>query len=306
MPRTYPYPTNKLDVNLLVCTDIHHGRRPNWTPGQLTRAGADIDRMAGTFDAILYGGDSINWHGTADKTTGPEDFLAIPWMEQRRVRDTQRVEVLAYGNHDYACWEPPYNNRTITDLMRIYGKPQQAVYDVRNIKVVVLSPDRWWDDSAKEFGNQIIKPSQVTFVEDVLKNTDKPVWLLTHAPLPSHFPGFMTDNGLETMLAKYPNIMGVVSGHRHADIRVQTDHTKIITLGTRKVYAINAPSMGGMPNTGGADPWDMLSCSTAISLKAGGGIEVRFRNHLRETWMHSPEGATDIIRLDSGYGVLPN
>lgn len=304
MSRDYPYPTNKTDVNLLLCTDIHHGRRPNWTPGQLTRAGLDIDRMAGFFDAILYGGDHINWHGTADKTTGPEDFLAIPWMQQRRARDVGRVEIVAYGNHDMSCWEPPYNRRTVGDLEAIYGFPRTAIHDLGKIKVIVLSPDRWWDNTAKEFGNQIITSSQVAFVDRELKATTKPVWLLTHSPIPAHFTGHMTDNGLQAVLSANSNLMGVVSGHRHPDIRVQTDHAKLITLGGRSVYAINGASMGGMPNTGGADPWDMLSVSTAISIKNDGRVEVRFRNHLRETWMHSPEGSAGIIKMDSGYGDL--
>lgn len=304
MTRDYPYPTDRSATNLIVCTDIHHGRRPNWTPGQLTRAGADIDRMAGMFDAIIYGGDNVNWHGTADATTGPEDFLAIPWMQQRRARDVHRTEIVAYGNHDLSCWEPPYNRRSINDLVAIYGFPQQAFHDLGDVCVVVISPDEWWDNSIKEFGPQIVKPSQVAFIRDSCASTTKPVWVVTHAPIPSHFPGMMEDNGLETLIGETPNIMGVISGHRHADIRVQTDHTKVLNVAGRDVYAINAPSMGGMPNTGGADPWDMLSCSTAISVKTDGSIEVRFRNHLRETWMHTPEAGQGIIKLDSGYGAF--
>lgn len=304
MPRTYPYPVDRSATNILISTDIHHGRRPNWTPGQLTRAGNDIDRMPNMFDAIIYGGDHINWHGTADKTTGPEDFLAIPWMQQRRVRDLKRVEIVAYGNHDYSCWEPPYNRRTITELVALYGKPQQAFHDLGKVCVIVLSPDRWWDAGSNDFGPQIINPSQVEFVRAQCAATTKPVWIFTHAPMPAHYPGMMTDNGLQALIGETPNIMGIISGHRHADVRTQSDNVKILTIDTRKIYAVNAPAVGGFPNTPGNDPFDMLSVSTALTVKTDGSIEIRYRNHLRETWMHSPEGSDSIIKLNTGYGPI--
>lgn len=303
MSRSYPYPFNAESTNILFITDIHHGRRPAWTPEQLMRAGKDIDRLAWAVDVIVSGGDNVNWNGSADLTLGPEDYLALPWFQQRKTANDAPL-VSCYGNHDMSCWEPPYNRRNVKDLERIFGFKERYTQDIKNIRLIVVSPKTWWDDSVNDFGLMKLESDTVAWIESELKATDKPCWIVTHSPPVEHFPGHTDAVGLSAVIGRNANVMGWLSGHRHPNIKTTNDHAKIVSIGGRKIYSVNGVALGGAISgvTNGA--WDNLCSSTIVSVNKDGTIRLSFREHLNAKWMKSPSTSTSDFILNSGYGEL--
>lgn len=290
MTREYPYPLD--GSSLLFITDLHLGRR-GWTARQLEIAGDDVDHLEKFVDGVGVGGDLIHW-AVAET---PEDPQWRAWYATR----TKNVPwARVAGNHDYASFGPPEPARSATQwLTAINETGQNQVFDLGEMRIISLSPDTW--TRATWNAGMALSTDTLNWFEATLAASSKPTWVVAHNPLTQQYPGHIqadTQARLNSIIGGSNNVVGWLSGHRHADIRTDTNHAKRVVVGGRAIAAINGPAAGGEVAGTAVDPWDSPLHCMILTYKDG-VVTCRWRNVVTRSWVTFQGSRTLDIAVDA-------
>lgn len=274
--REWQYPRKREGTSLLLVTDLHHGRR-DWTAGQLNAAGATIDWLTPHIDGVAVGGDLIHW----GKPTTPEDSAWTSWFNARN--KTIPWAVVA-GNHDYASFAEPLPTRNVTQWMAAAANTgRRTSVDVGDVRVLGVFPDRW---DFVHVAPLELSAADIAWLDAELKAAGKPCWILCHSPIPQQYTGHLeagTATAVTALIANNPNVLGWLSGHRHADIRTDVKHAMSVTIGGKQIAAINGPPSGGQVLGTSIDPWDSQLHGMVLTY-ASGRVRCRWINLITRQW----------------------
>lgn len=277
MVRSFPYPEPG-HSSVMFVTDTHFGRR-DWTASQLAAAGRDIDFLEKFVDGVLVGGDQIHWGINA----APEDDQWNAWYSARA---KTKPWVVAAGNHDLNCFTAPYDNRTAARWRQVTdGQPQNQSIQIGPTRMISLSPDNWIRTASGE-GPMSLSTATLDWLDQQLAADSRPAWLAAHVPLPQQYGGHMdaaTSNRLAQIIGARRNVLGWLSGHRHANILTDVNHAKTVTTGGRMIAGINGPPAGGQVQRSVMDPWDSPLHAMVLTYRPG-FVRCRWRNLLTQTW----------------------
>ncbi len=292
MARDYPVALDGRD-SLLFVTDTHHGRR-TYTATQLAVAGADIDKIVPYVSGVAIGGDLIHWGVPGS----PEDEQWKAWFA---ARNKSKPWARVAGNHDMGSFASPYPTRTATQWLAAIGETgQNQAIDCGRFRVLALSPDQWTRSGPSEDPMVLSQPT-LDWLDGQLAADARPTWLVAHVPLPQQYPGHMaaaTATAVEEIVSRRPNVLGWLSGHRHADIRVDMNHAKQIVVGGRKIAGINGPPAGGQVLGTTVDPWDSPLWAMVLTYSPG-QVVCRWRNLLTRSWDTHAGVRTKTITIDA-------
>lgn len=268
----WDYPTALEGESVLFLTDMHFGRR-EWTASQHQLTGVDVDSLTPILSAVAVGGDQIHW----SDPYAPEDPQWLSWRSQR---SNSIPWAVAVGNHDLASFMSPNPSRSVEDWGVATGtpNPNQSFSTSKGLRIITLAPDEWtypqWDIPLK-FSDETLN-----WLDSELDLHPEPTFIVAHSPLPEQYPGFIDDSSasrISQIIGTRGNVVGWLSGHRHANIQTDLNHAKQITVGGRRILGLNAPSAGGQVAGTTLDPWDSPLYGCIVTYKKGEVI-VRWRN----------------------------
>ena len=147
----------------------------------------------------------------------------------------------------------------------------------------------------------VLSSATLTWLSSQLALSAKPTWLMSHVPLPQQYSGHLdsgTASTLNTIIGNFPQVIGWISGHRHANIRTDMNHAKQITVGGRNIAAINGPPAGGQVGGTTVDPWDSPLHAMTLTYEPG-KVTCRWRNLQSRSWDTHNGSRTKEIAISS-------
>lgn len=327
------FPQKREGQTVTFVTDLHAGKATYGTngssgtyfltPEQHRIMGEDMDMLSRYSDVVGLGGDLVDWRGTT-----PEDAEFKAFYNARINRTTKYLG--AYGNHDYAAYNSPYPNRNVASLSSSFGFPKFGHLPAGDlatdgVQVVALSQEtmrfnEWLSlAGAAADSRPAVKPGRGFQLTDNASNqydtttafgylrsrlqTGRPTWIMMHYPLIQQYSGGDLDTTtaakMTDVITKFPNVIGVLSGHRHANFMREAGSVGRTTVtgngSTRYVASVNAPASGGQIATAGGPsieyPWDSPFMATVVTYSPG-SVLVRFRDLIRRAWV---PGVNDVF-----------
>lgn len=308
-------------VHVAFVTDMHAGKKYNGEPvtiDQHKAVGVDIDWLSTFCDVVAMGGDNVDW-----ATATPEDNLIKSWISSR----TGPV-VCTSGNHDLAN-STSYAHRTGAAWAAATGVPKSnyAPVSANNTGLQVITTtqesmrfNEWLTPAAAAADPRPeVKPGRGFVLSDNPNNpldtstgygylrsrleTGRPTWILQHYAMSEHIPSRYvppeTDAKFQQLVAQYPNIIGVLSGHRHALIDVDKRIAKSYKVGNRTLAGVNSPPCGGQ-NT----PFEIPFLATVVTYRPG-SVTVRWRDVLRRAWVPSVYGYSTTFSVSCNLPARP-
>lgn len=285
-------------VTIAFLTDMHNGRGE--TVSQHPVCGQDIDYLAKYCDAIALGGDNVNWASTT-----PEDAAIRSWLNARTLPG-----IICSGNHDHANSQT-YASRTGAQWATASQRPKFDRLDVGDsrVQLVAISQEsmkfsEWLTPEAAATDPEQrpeVLPGRGYVITDNPSNpfdvstgagylrtqleNGRPTWLVQHYPMRAHVSGSRfvpqaTETLLQGIAAAYPNLIGILSGHHHANIVTNSNVGKPYSAGGRTLAGVNGPASGG------ADPFNDPLVATIVSYRPG-RVTVRWRDLMRRSWIRS-------------------
>lgn len=312
--------------SVLFLSDLHAGKATyggggavfDLTPAQHRICGIDIDYLAQRVDAIAVGGDLVDWRATVPEDANYNTFRAgLSAATRAKLAETS-------GNHDLASYTSPFQSRTaeqwsaaVGGLPKYVHKPDVDVLD-GTVQVVSLSQETMrfneWLSPAKaaEDARPEVKPGRGFLLSDNEANpfdkttalgylrsrldTGRPTWICMHYPLRQHFNGDLdqgTIDKLTDIITSYTNVIGVLSGHRHANYEYDVNHARQVSVAghgrTVLTAGINGPAMGGqMARSTSPDPieypWTNPFMAMLVTYRPG-VVTVRWRDLIKRRWV---------------------
>lgn len=308
--RVWPLPNLRNGTTINLITDSHAGAR-FFTPDRHARMGDDLDDLRAATHGHVHAGDSIHW--VTDDGTGelPEDAEFLALVNGRKAK-SGKPWVLVPGNHDYSSFTGPnYPKRDAAAWASAVGVPSHlSVTDIGDVRVLGIGPDRWDYDVAKDtYGTCLIPPATLTWLDRQLTAAgSRPVFIACHSPLWEQYAkdavagDFVNGSdwfvspkdNLTAIIDGHPNVAGWISGHVHADIDVRPSHARSMTVGSRRIFAVNGPASGGrMEGLVFADQQLKSPIQSMFITYMGDAIDVRWRDHLSRQWDYA---GTDRVR----------
>lgn len=283
---TRNWPDMRDGTTICHLSDQHFGQR-TFSSAWAQTVGTDLDALADTVSGYVNTGDCDHWRTTT------VDGEILSWMDAREAAAGVPMLVTA-GNHDLSAFggTDPHPGRTSTQWAQDIGvvAPNRVV-DMGDLRIIGTSPDVWQYTDAGNFGRMAMTTATLEWLDgQVAAAGSRHVFIANHAPVPEHFPGHMvteTAAALADIIGGAPNVMGWLSGHRHANIRTEPDHVKVVNVGGRNIFAVNAPPAGGsMPGTlPDRDIHQFGTTAESIYLTyRNGTLTARWRDHLRGRW----------------------
>lgn len=311
-------PSRREGHTVVFVTDLHAGKATYGsgthflTAAQHRMCGIDLDWLASFSDVVAYGGDLVDWRAGAPEDAEFKAFLAARAYPQK--------QLVTSGNHDLAGYNAPNNWRTGNSWaaslgVAKYGHRPAGENAGDGVQVVALSqetmkfsewlsPDRAAADPRPEVrpgrGFQLTdnaaNPFDVSTSLGYLRSrleTGRPTWVLMHYPLDQHYRNPMdatTAAKLTDIITSYGNVIGVLSGHRHANPFTDAGHVRevVVNGNSRRVVTagINGPAAGGKMAQVPSEnyPWDSPFLATVVTYSPGRVI-VRWRDLIRRRWV---------------------
>lgn len=284
MTRMFAPPTRMDAFKITTISDSHFGRR-SWTNDAMNHAGPSLDKLAPVTDLFVHAGDIIHWNVAGDMAA--QDASALSWMGTRQSNTGVPWKRIA-GNHCLRSYDDPFPGRTGAEWSTTYSQPQMEVFDHDTwLRLLFVTPDQQrYNLVDGGYYPMELSTSQVDWI--VARANDAPgrrVFVFFHAPLPSQFPSHMDGSNVMAAIEATPNIIGWVSGHRHTNLKTDLYAFLNFKVQTRLIHHINLPTFGGATGGFTDDRWGQPFISTHISILPEGGVEIRFRDHLREIWL---------------------
>lgn len=281
MTRTWPYPDPRDGITIGLTTDTHLGRR-DWTAGHLARVGKDLDWLAPHVVGMVHCGDGIHWD-----TATPEDDEFVPWLDSRRASGVPWLPVV--GNHDLASFTAPYPNRPAVAWSKGVGLlDQNNTMDLGGLRVIAVGPDSWtFDEGIANWQPMPLSAATLEWLDGELTAAGStPCWIAAHSPIEEQYSGHIdaaAGAGLDSVIGAHSNVIGWLSGHRHANIDSDPNQVRRVTVAGRSIVAVNGPAAGGLMAGASDDRWGNPARSAFITYD-GTSVTVRWREHLQERW----------------------
>lgn len=287
------------------------GWRPRWdfTEAQHRAMGIDLDHLMSRASVVGIGGDLIDWGynpAAPNAVAGdPAGFISASaqdaqfkrWINARQFLDKY---LPITGNHDMNS----FNSRAVRSgdqWSADVGFPKYSAKPAggTGVQIVGLSQDSQSYDSPFTLTDNPSNPfdssTALGYLRTKMEN-GRPTWIMIHYPMIQHYPGTVdaaTNAALTDVLTKYPNAIGVLSGHRHANVYTDSNHAKVVNLtGNGKTVAtahINGAACGGQMGGTYEYPWDMPFVATVLTYSPGRVI-VRWRDLIAREWIKSVGG----------------
>lgn len=297
--REFPAPLDPQNTVMFI-TDFQLGRR-DWLPDQMRVAGTDVDELESSASLVAVGGDNIHWR---DNPT-PEDEEYNLWYEARK---KSVPWIVTAGNHDFACFTAPYTNRNAEQWVQAQRQPgKDQAFSTPSLRVLTITPDEWSiPEGENTWGPMPIPQSTIEWLDTELANDPRPTWLMLHVPMRRQYPGHLSveaDLALEGVIARRSNVIGYMSGHRHANILTDSRHAIQISIplpegGQRRIAAINGPPCGGQVLGTTLDPWDSPLHGMLLSYSQG-RVTCRWRRFSSRQWQSFEGSRTKVIEVDA-------
>lgn len=284
-------------------TDMHKGKKMDdgvsLTPQQHNTAGLDLDWLATFCDVVGIGGDNVDWTGTT-----PEDAEMKSWLVNRRKVGVPYVTTT--GNHDFAN-SVTYANRAVAAWETASGEARyqhapDGDLSTDGVQLVAVSQasmrfNEWLTPAAAAADSRPeVKPGRGFVLTDNPSSpqspgaalgylrrrlaTGRPTWLVSHyamnAFIDSSYVPPETEAALADIAAEFPNLIGIMSGHFHANVFTNT-LAKAYPAGGRTLAGINGPACGGALHT-------MPFVATVVSYRPGEVI-ARWRDLTSRRWI---------------------
>lgn len=300
--RQWLAPDMRTGTTIHLITDSHFGQR-FFTQSWMEQTGTDMDRLKAFAHGHVHGGDLIQWQTVTDPATEDQQFL--DWWAARKAADPATKWALTVGNHDLASYFGSLPRRDAATWASVYGVPSKnTVTDMGGVRVITVGPDAWdTPDAGSSVGDCVLSAATLTWLDQQLAATTKPVFVSSHAPLWEQYngaggPGWYVNprTDIAAIVASRTNLVGWLSGHRHVDITLEPAHASVINVGGRAIYAINGPACSGRRNDLSFAAHQIQSpCLSTYITYLGDSVEVRWREHLRGRWFS--DGKSRVKRL---------
>ncbi|UOQ58088.1 hypothetical protein MUN78_04380 [Leucobacter allii] len=317
-------PGRREGQSVVLLTDGHAGRvtasTDFLTESQHRMCGIDVDWLASFATVVGLAGDNINY---SSPTLPAEDPEALAWLQ---ARDRSHASYLVTtGNHDYAnaatheargiaAWQaamgglPKYSHapagETAAAGLQVVALSQESM-----TLAEWLSPAAAAADERPQFkpgrgfaltDNSADPLDQTTALGYLRRRlaTGRPTWLMVHYPPQqqygsSYYLDGATSAAITQIASTSPNLVGILSGHYHANPFRSPDHVKPLTIGDRTIAGINGPAWGGAMSAAGGEPlsypFESPFIATVVTY-APGTVIVRWRDLIRRRWVKSIHG----------------
>lgn len=300
-----------------MTTDKPEAWRPRWdfTEAQHRAMGIDLDELSKRASVVAIGGDLIDWGYSPSAPNAaagdPAGFIAASVQDaQFKAWLNARANLPKYlptsGNHDLNSFNSRLDRTGDQWASAIgYAKYLTKPATGTGVQVIGLSQDTQTYDDGVAGGrgfaltdnpsNPLDTSTALGYMRSKLEN-GRPTWIMMHYPMRQHFSGTLyepTQVALTDAITKYPNVIGVLSGHRHANVFTDANHAKVVNIvGNGKTVAtagINGAACGGQMGGTYEYPWDMPFVATVLTYRRGRVI-VRWRDMIAREWIKSVGG----------------
>jgi len=299
--RTWPLPDLRNGTTVHLVTDQHEGFR-FFTPDRHARMGADLDLLKASAHAHVDAGDTIHWQTDDGTGVDPEDPTVNAWFAARATAEPGVPWVRVPGNHDLSSHTTPYPKRDATAWAAAAGQASPlTVTDAGDVRILGIGPDRWdYDQAGATFGTCLLSPATLAWLEAQLTAAGtRPVWIANHAPLWEQYAADTTPadftagaewwtsprDQLAQIIDAHPNVVGWLSGHVHANVDTRPAFARSMTVGARRIFAVNGPASGGRIEGVDFDHQQYDSPTQSLYVTyLGDAIDVRCRDHQAGQW----------------------
>ena len=283
--RVWPYPDLRNGTTIHHITDTHFGLRTE-ADGRFPQISVDLEILKAAHAGHLHSGDMVDWD--AAPTDAPEDAQYLAFRNGVKAKDgLPWAEVV--GNHDLQSFQT-LTARTSAQWAASMGlSSQNTVTTMGGVRIIGLGPDSWRAFDTPEPG-YTLSAATLTFLDQQLTAAGStPCFIATHVPPSEQYPAesqvALPVVGLDGIVAGHSNVVGWLSGHRHANPDTDTAHAGVATIGGRKLFVVNGPAAGG--RMAGVAYADYVFKSPSLSMFVtylGGALDVRWRDHSAMGW----------------------
>lgn len=283
MGRPWAPPLRADALNILLVSDMHHGRRA-FTTDAMNNAARSFDRLAAKAHRIIDIGDGIHWRRAEDLAKDNAQWLS--WVNARRAATGKPFDAIA-GNHCLQSYGAPYPRRSGDQWAADAGLPSRnKVIDHEDwLRLILVTPIfQGYSTETNGHAPMVLNPDELAWIRAQAAATpNRRVYVFFHAPI--QYGGHMNWEDARAAIAMEPNIVAWVSGHRHMDPATDARAFMNLTYDGKTVHAINLPTFGGICGAVGDDRWGQPFHSTMMSILPEGGVELRVFEHMSHTWV---------------------
>lgn len=309
---TWPLPDMSRGTTLSLSTDHHFGER-TFTQAWLDRCGRDLIRLKDHSHGYVLTGDMTDWAIAGPTGYTADDAAYIAWRDT--VKATGKPYIDIPGNHDLEDHTVTNSNtyRTSAAWASVMGRSQaNGVLDIGHLRIIAVVPDIWrLVDEGDPHQNFVISPEMFSWMTEQVNATTRPVVIAAHLTPREHYGAGKSAAQPEVDVAAWvganPRVIGWLSGHQHSDPLTPSVWAKVITVGGREIFSINAPAAGGrmVGTTSANHQFQSRQGSVYVSFY-GNTCEVRIRNHHDASWYPGP-AILDLATptTDASLGLAP-
>lgn len=275
-------------------SDTHFGYR-QWSFAEGDHMLRDIQQgLIPPVDCFVHTGDIIDdvteFGGVSPLST--QDTYAKNWLPAA----AKGVPSLwVPGNHDY--WDRP--SRLRSEWESVYGRSANSYLDVNGWRIIGFapsvhtSPDNVW----------AIEADTWSWLDSVCASAPGPIILADHYPPQELEGGNYIDPpaALNSLIAKYPAIQGMLTGHEHYDITAGNS-VRFLTLGGRPVPVISDVSSLFSQSIASRDQSARVPTISTYVTAMPGRWEIRYRSHGRRGW--TGPGGMRVTAMDLTAGTI--
>lgn len=311
---SWRFPDLRNGSTIAHVTDTHFGT-PDWpafAQNWLNRVQTDLEALKIAVDSgVIHTGDMINsYKDDPNGDNGTEETIAnetswyISWRDAIKASNGLPFAE-AVGNHDllgpFLSDGVSRTNLTSQQWAESLGLSQpNNVYDMGDVRILTIAPDTWPNETLSSY---LLSDDTLSWLDEQLSESTKPVFVGCHVTLQEQYPTVTgepfadTSNpSLTDLIGAHSNLIGWISGHRHILVPASPNHAEVISIGGRNIFAVNGPSAGGMGHDPGRQ-WGTSGtqntcASIFMTLLDDDNLDIRWRNHLTNSWMSGPSGAT--------------
>jgi len=293
--RPWPFPDLRNGTTVNLITDLHMGKR-SFIADWATKMSDDLYRLRASLSGSVQAGDAIDWF---NNPTTPEDALYVAWRDAHKTKLGLPLAECV-GNHDLASHATGGPTRNVQQWAAAVGVPSQnTVVSMGGVKVITVGPDSWGFNGVGGPDQSVLSAATLTWLDQQLTAAGStPCWIAAHSPLYEQFPAYSDGwlqapkAELDALIGSHSNVIGWLSGHLHTDIQATPEHAGVITVGGRKIFAVNGPPSGGRLSSIEFNDHQWLAPDGSGSginqsmfvTYLGGAIDVRWRNHNGRRW----------------------
>lgn len=284
--RVWPYPDLRNGTTIHHITDTHFGLRDE-VDGRFPAISADLELLKASHVGHVHSGDMVDWD--ASPSAGPEDTQYLAWRDGVKAKDgLPWAEIV--GNHDLQSFATGATRTSAQWATSMGLSSQNTVTSMGGVKIIGLGPDSWATQITA--APCVLSAATLTFLDQQLTAAGStPCFIATHVPPNEQYPS-NAPNGVATpvanldgIVAGHSNVVGWLSGHRHANPDTDAAHAGVVSVGGRNLFVVNGPAAGGRMSGVAYENYTFQSPSLSMFITyLGGALDVRWRDHSAMGW----------------------